>query len=90
MLDLPRSSHGSSVAALQKAKADAAAEIAEVKQRAKDSMKDLTERMSTMAGKIAPMLATIKLLAKNYKELKKQTRDLQGEIAPAVKQVRGF
>jgi hypothetical protein len=38
---------GRSIAALQKAKADAAAEIAEVKQRAKDSMKDLTERMNT-------------------------------------------
>ncbi len=39
------------------------------------------------ASKIAPMLATIKMLAKNYMELKKHTRELQGEIAPAVKQV---
>jgi Flp pilus assembly protein TadB len=38
---------GSSVAALQKAKADAAAEIAEAKQRAKDSMRDLQERINT-------------------------------------------
>lgn len=76
------------MAALQKAKADAAAEIAEAKQRAKDSMKDLQERLNTFAGKVKPMVATIKWLAKNYKELKKQTRDLQGEIAPAVKQCK--
>ena len=34
------------------------------------------------------MMDTIKFLSKNYRELKKQTRELQGEIAPAVKQVR--
>lgn len=77
-----------SVTALQKVKTDAAAEIAEAKQRAKDSMRDLQERLSTFAGKVQPMVATIKFLSKNYKELKKQTRELQGEIAPAVKQCK--
>lgn len=77
-----------SIGALQKAKAEAAAEIAEAKQRAKDSMRDLQERLSTFASRVQPMVATIQFLAKNYRELKKQTRELQGEIAPAVKQCK--
>lgn len=36
--------------ALQRAKAEAAAEIAEAKQRARDSMKDLQERLGNFGG----------------------------------------
>lgn len=86
-----------------KAKADAAAQIAEAQQRAKDDMKDLRERLQTLGvsqsaryspilmshagGQVKPMYETIKFLAKNYKNLRKEARDLQGEIEPMVKQV---
>lgn len=43
--------------------------------------------ISHTAARVQPMVATIQFLARNYKDLKRQTRELQGEIAPAVKQV---
>lgn len=45
---------------------------------------------------VQPMVELVKFLSKNYRTLSKQARDLQGEIAPTMKQVsetsnhRGF
>eukprot|EP00051_Salpingoeca_urceolata_P026931 m.479338 g.479338 ORF g.479338 m.479338 type:complete len:909 (+) comp21408_c0_seq1:82-2808(+) len=74
--------------ALQTAKADAAAEVAELKQRAIDDRKDLEERLSGFANKFKPMVEAIKFVSKQYRQLQRETRDLQGEIAPAVKQAK--
>ncbi len=41
-----------------------------------------------IATVLAPMLATLKELSSSYKTLRKETRDLQATIAPAVKQVK--
>ncbi|EGD79293.1 hypothetical protein PTSG_09709 [Salpingoeca rosetta] len=73
---------------LQNAKAAHASEIAELKQRAEDDMRDLKDRLGDVSKRVRPMAEAISFLAKNYKALSKEVRDLQGEIEPAVKQCK--
>eukprot|EP00056_Hartaetosiga_gracilis_P002909 m.58169 g.58169 ORF g.58169 m.58169 type:complete len:919 (+) comp11246_c0_seq1:43-2799(+) len=73
---------------LQKMKADCSAEVAEVKQRAEENMHQLKEKLAVYSKQIEPAMASLSVLAAEYKKLKKQTRDLQGEIAPTVKQCK--
>eukprot|EP00043_Microstomoeca_roanoka_P006045 m.59669 g.59669 ORF g.59669 m.59669 type:complete len:909 (-) comp13241_c2_seq1:191-2917(-) len=73
---------------LQETKAACAAEVAMMKQRAEDDMKDLKERLSDVGKRVRPMAEAIAFLAKNYKMLAKDVRELQGEIEPAVKQCK--
>eukprot|EP00055_Hartaetosiga_balthica_P010970 m.48523 g.48523 ORF g.48523 m.48523 type:complete len:917 (+) comp7401_c0_seq2:51-2801(+) len=73
---------------LQKAKADHSAEVAEVRQRAEDDMRDLKDKLGSYSKQLVPAVKALKLLSQDYKKLKKETRDLQGEIEPTVKQCK--
>lgn len=73
---------------LQDTKAQAAADIAAAQQRAKDDMKDLNKKLSTFTSKFSAMSEALSFITKNYRALQKQVRDLQGEIAPTVKQCK--
>eukprot|EP00729_Bicosta_minor_P003033 gene3033-15424_t len=74
--------------AIQNAQAEAAASLAEAKQRSSDEMKDLKVRLGSFGKIVEPMAATLKVLSSNYRKLRTETRELSATIAPAVKQVR--
>eukprot|EP00041_Stephanoeca_diplocostata_P037188 m.1394034 g.1394034 ORF g.1394034 m.1394034 type:complete len:458 (+) comp24992_c0_seq82:539-1912(+) len=73
---------------LQNAKADAAAELAEQRQRHDDNMKDLRSKLGSFASIVAPMAASYKELATNYRSLRTESRELAATIAPAIKQCK--
>lgn len=78
----------SAAAELAEVKAASAAEMAEVKQRAANSSKDLTEKMALFTNQLPAIKQTVAVLAKAFKALRKETRDLQGEIEPTAKQCK--
>lgn len=84
-MDAERQRHAK---AIQNAKAEAAAQVAEARQRAVDEMKDLKQRMSKFSTVLAPMMATLKALKAGYTAARKDVRDLSATIAPAIKQVK--
>eukprot|EP00054_Salpingoeca_dolichothecata_P013803 m.77257 g.77257 ORF g.77257 m.77257 type:complete len:924 (+) comp20666_c1_seq1:99-2870(+) len=77
-----------SATVLQNTKAEHAAEIAELQQRAQDSQKDILERLKNVTSVVGPMSATLKTLSSAYKSLRKEARALQGEIGPVAKQCK--
>lgn len=73
---------------IQAAKADAAAEVAELKQRHDDDMKDLRARLGSFVNIVQPMLSTYKELSGQYRKLRSEVTELAATIEPAVKQVK--
>ena len=69
-------------------KADAAAEVAAAKERAAEEVKEMTQRLGSLSSQLAPMMEAIKFVSSNYKQLRKDARDLQGEVQPAIKQCK--
>lgn len=65
---------------LQNAKADGAAELAEQRQRHDDDMKDLRSKLGSFASIVAPMAASYKELATNYRALRTESRELAATI----------
>mmetsp|Transcript_21051 Transcript_21051/g.62674 ORF Transcript_21051/g.62674 Transcript_21051/m.62674 type:complete len:1051 (+) Transcript_21051:57-3209(+) len=73
---------------LQKAKAEAAAHVAELNQRHEDDMKDMRARLGTFAGIVKPMMASYREVAGNYRQLRTEVNELAATVEPAVKQVK--
>jgi chromosome segregation ATPase len=73
---------------LQAAKADAAAEQAELKQRHDDNMQDMKTRLGSFVEIVKPMMATYKEMAAQYRKLRSEVTELAATVEPAVKQVK--
>lgn len=73
---------------LQNCKAEHSAELAEAAQRAKDEMKDIRHKLDNLASIIKPMLATVRAVSSDYKQLRAESKELQATIGPASKQCK--
>ncbi|EDQ91648.1 uncharacterized protein MONBRDRAFT_14574 [Monosiga brevicollis MX1] len=80
-----REKHAATVQELQAAKAAA---VAEAESKAEERMQDMTSRLGNMTKQLAPMKEALTIVAAKYKELRKDTLKLQGEIEPSVKQCK--
>jgi len=52
------------------------------------SARPVVNDCSLLGAQLGPMFQAMKFVSSQYKELRKQTRDLQGEIAPTIKQCK--
>ena len=74
-------------AAVKKTKSEGDTQIAQVKKRAQEDIKEAHEKANKTNSLLKPMLKIVKEMSKKYLDLKKEARDFAATIGPAMKQV---